>query len=222
MIELHYFSLQDTTNEPIRVENTEHKQKKQKTIDSIDNARCGMFDSKTYISFFEGTIKSPTTNRDDERRAFYDNACQTEPDLLVSNIQLIDDGDWSADVLRNAGIKAVEQIDRVLADDADCNDDATLMTATKTKSTTTKALVHSPSNVDDNATMIETGDGAVAYRYFGMSARSTSDMHNIHRRGSSLHNINNGYSGSEFVAVGDAGNCTIKAGWRRRGGAQAR
>uniref|UniRef100_A0A914VCM2 Uncharacterized protein n=1 Tax=Plectus sambesii TaxID=2011161 RepID=A0A914VCM2_9BILA len=48
----------------------------------------------------------------DARRSFFDHACQTEPDLLVEGVQVVDD---SADSqFRRAGIAAAEQIDRAL------------------------------------------------------------------------------------------------------------
>lgn len=48
----------------------------------------------------------------DSRRSFYDHACQTDPDMLIEHVQVVDDSSESQ--FRRAGIAAAEQIDRVL------------------------------------------------------------------------------------------------------------
>lgn len=59
----------------------------------------------------------------DGRRAFFDHACQTEPDMLKDHVHLVDDSVDSQ--FRRAGIAAAEQIDRVLCDEFDSHTSVT-------------------------------------------------------------------------------------------------
>jgi hypothetical protein len=114
----------------------------------------------------------------------------------MSNVQVHHDNDsWSADVLRKAGIETVvEHIDRVLD-----NEDDEAGTFQLTPSTIEK----------------KTNVPIAEYRFFGMSARSTSDMHNVVS--------SNAIGGIRSAALVTNGESTgIKAGWRRRVGASPR